>query len=885
VRSSGGAGVTTIDATGLSASVVTCVNGEGPDTVLEGFTITGGIGTLSGAFFHGGGMYNVNSSPTVADCTFSGNTASFGGGMQNDDSSPTVTHCTFSNNNTTSLWGDGGGMYNSSSSPTVTNCTFSGNTATWGGGMDNRGDSSPTVINCILWGDMPGEIYNDPNSVPTVTYSDVQGGYVGTGNINADPLFADARGGDLRLGCLSPCVDAGNNAATGLAGVTLDLDGNPRFVDDAGVSDTGAGAPPIVDMGAYERQDNSGPGGATIYVPGDYGTIQDAIDDACPTDEIIVDPDTYYEAIDFKGKAITVRSSGGADVTTIDATGLSASVVKCVNGEGPDTVLDGFTITGGTGTDFGYGVRGGGGMYNSGADPMVIGCTFSGNSASNSGGGMYNSVSSPTVTQCTFSGNVAAYGGGMLNANSSSPAMTQCTFSGNTADYGGGMYNSESTPTVTHCTFSDNTTAFKGGGMHNEESSPTVIQCTFSGNTADYGGGMVNLQYSSPTVTECTFSGNTADYGGGMYNNINSSPTVTECTFSGNSAGLVGGGMANYGTGQPVVTNCLFSGNGSGQSGGAMINRDTSTATVTHCTFAGNLSTYGGGLDAGGVGTLVNCIFWGNTRSGGSSDETAQIRLGFEPPAIDYCCIQGLDTIGGTGNIGDDPVFMDADGPDDTFGTDDDNLRLAGGSPCVDAGDNAAISPGLTTDLDGNPRISHGMVDMGAYERQDDDGDGVTDEMDNCPDSSNADQQDTDGDEVGDACDDCPDTAAGDPVDADGCSTDDDDGDGVPNDADDCPDTLSCATNIDADGCPIDSDGDGVFDGCPVTPQVLDDDGDGVPNDEDACPNTPEGAAVDASGCPAGCCGASGPVAPLGLAVGLLLLSRFAGYRGVRRRR
>jgi len=373
--------------------------------------------------------------------------------------------------------------------------------------------------------------------------------------------------------------------------------------------------------------------------------------------------------------------------------------------------------------------------------------------------------------------------------------------------------------------------------------------------------------------------------------------------------------MANYGTGQPVVTNCLFTGNGSGQSGGAMINRDTSTPTVTHCTFAGNSSTYGGGLDAGGLGTLVNCIFWGNTRSGGISDETAQIRLGFEPPAIDYCCIQGLDTIVGTGNIGDDPVFMDADGPDDTFGTDDDNLRLAGGSPCIDAGDNAAVPPGLTTDLDGHPRISHGTVDMGAYERQDDDGDGVTDEMDNCPDSSNADQQDTDGDDVGDACDDCPDTpSCATNIDADGCPSDSDgdgvvdgcddcantpscatnidadgcpsdsDGDGVVDGCDDCANTPSCATNIDADGCAIDSDGDGVFDGCPVTPQVLDDDGDGVPNDQDACPDTPAGAAVDASGCPAGCCGASGPVAPLGLAIGMLLLSRFTGYRSTRRR-
>jgi hypothetical protein len=146
---------------------------------------------------------------------------------------------------------------------------------------------------------------------------------------------------------------------------------------------------------------------------------------------------------------------------------------------------------------------------------------------------------------------------------------------------------------------------------------------------------------------------------------------------------------------------------------------------------------------------------------------------------------------------------------------------------------------------------------------------------------------DADGDGVFDAEDDCPGTAAGDPVDADGCSTADDDGDGVLNEQDDCPGTASCAT-VDADGCPTDADGDGdgVIDGC------------------DECPDTPSCAtSIDATGCaidtngdflvdgctPAveegGCCGATGPVAPLALAIGMLLLSRFTGYRSTSRRR
>ena len=101
-----------------------------------------------------------------------------------------------------------------------------------------------------------------------------------------------------------------------------------------------------------------------LHVPGDFPTIQEAIDAAVDGDEVEVHPGTYFEAIDFLGKAIRVYSTDGRDVTIIDAQ-QTGSVVTCGSGEGSDTVLDGFTITGGTGTDlFGTGVLFGGGMLN-----------------------------------------------------------------------------------------------------------------------------------------------------------------------------------------------------------------------------------------------------------------------------------------------------------------------------------------------------------------------------------------------------------------------------------------------------------------------------------------------------------------------------------------
>ncbi len=75
------------------------------------------------------------------------------------------------------------------------------------------------------------------------------------GCIDADPLWINPGPyGDLRLGPGSPCIDAANNTLVPL-GITIDLDGNPRFMDDPATADTGVGPAPIVDMGAFEFGD------------------------------------------------------------------------------------------------------------------------------------------------------------------------------------------------------------------------------------------------------------------------------------------------------------------------------------------------------------------------------------------------------------------------------------------------------------------------------------------------------------------------------------------------------------------------------------------------------------------------------------------------------
>ena len=356
-----------------------------------------------------------------------------------------------------------------------------------------------------------------------------------------------------------------------------------------------------------------------------------------------------------------------------------------VTGSGADesAVLDGFVITGGNANRSGN--TDGGGMINVGtvtvpANPTLVNCSFHGNSANRNGGGIYNELGDPTITDCVFSEN---HGNG-------SPI----------GQGGGGVHNARGSLTLRNCWFGGNTSIGGGAGLYNYNASPTVIDTTFDGNrvvgsgNTHSGGGIRNHSSSDATTINCTFTGNSARYGGGIGNTGNSSPTAVNCIFTRNEANVRGGGFSSW-TGNPTVINCTFIENSA-------------------------VSDSGGLYHSGGSRTTVsNCIFWGNTANssmqiGGSS-------------VVTYSCVQGGRS--GEGNIDMDPLFLDADGPDDLIGTPDDDLRFGRQSPCFDGGDDAALpldsadldgdgdtSERTPLDLIGNPRSYGEWVDMGAYE-------------------------------------------------------------------------------------------------------------------------------------------------------------------------
>ena len=325
------------------------------------------------------------------------------------------------------------------------------------------------------------------------------------------------------------------------------------------------------------------------------------------------------------GKAITLQSSDPSDPDLVAATIIdgrqNGSVITCNNSEGTDTIISGFWITNGSGTEI-RGDKYGGGMYNDNSSPIIENCTFSSNT-SGSGGGMYNDNSSPKITNCTFSSNTSGSGGGMYNDNSS-PKITNCTFSSNTSGNGGGMYNDNSSPTLENCLFTENTTPSLGGGVFNcENSNPTFTSCIFSNNSAGQGGGIGNWN-TSPSVQDCTFNSNSVNIsGGGLWNCENSNPTVENCSFTSNTAGRSGGGMYNEGH-NPTITNCSFSKNKATDHGGAILNVGSS-AIVEYCIFSENESEEGGGVNnMGGSPKFTGCeiTFNTSTYSGGGIRNT-----------------------------------------------------------------------------------------------------------------------------------------------------------------------------------------------------------------------------------------------------------------------
>ncbi|HEY1685795.1 MAG TPA: choice-of-anchor Q domain-containing protein [Tepidisphaeraceae bacterium] len=323
--------------------------------ILDGFTITAGnasgdYGTFAGG---GGGILNTYSNAAIRDCTITGNHASQGGGVQNYYSAPDFVNDIFSANTAVV----GAGIFNDGSgSPDFINNTVSGNTASEdGGAMTNFGGATPVVVNSILWGDTAGngnEVYNDTHSAnsATITYSDVDGGFAGTGNINSDPLFARNPGtngatdaGDLDLQDNSPAINAGSNAA--VADVSTDLVGNSRIIN--GTVDMGAIESTSSALDVATAPPNSVTAGQTFSVVID---IKDADGDIVTTDNsnITIGISTGPNGGAISGTKTVAAQSGVATFTGLSLNKVGTYTLEFTDGSLPDAEVSGISVSAGS---------------------------------------------------------------------------------------------------------------------------------------------------------------------------------------------------------------------------------------------------------------------------------------------------------------------------------------------------------------------------------------------------------------------------------------------------------------------------------------------------------------------------------------------------------
>lgn len=516
----------------------------------------------------GGAIYNWDHSEgEITNCTFVDNIGQWsgGGGVRNLDSSPSITNCTFINNFSDS----GGAMALWNSYSVISNCLMIGNSARWyGGAIYATNAGLPKIINCtitnntanqkgggffadrngfsefknsIMWGNNAPtgkELYLTTGSATTVAYTDVQGGWSGTGNINLNPLFIDPINGDFHLSSGSPCINSGT--ATGAP--SDDIEGNPRPY--------GLG----FDMGAYEWQ--GVPHATILYVDAGasgasdgsswanaFNYPQQAANVAIVGDEIWVAEGTYTR---LPGSATTasvltmldgVAVYGGfyGDETELLQRGDPADYPTVLDGQNTSyhvvvgassARLDGFTMKRGLGNE-GTPHYGGGGLYNAWVNGLIVtNCIFSDNFAIRDGGGIFNYMSqNVTISNCSFFRNKLAlsgekWGGGIADDDSNSKILN-CYFEANESYYGGAIALGNNHNEIKNCIFVNNK-AGVGGAMDNYHSDSYITNCTFSGNSATSRGGGLHVRVltgstPTPNVKNCIFWGNTSTNGSQIY--------------------------------------------------------------------------------------------------------------------------------------------------------------------------------------------------------------------------------------------------------------------------------------------------------------------------------------------------------------------------------
>ncbi len=661
----------------------------------------------------GGALYCAGSSPTIENCTIANNTGDLGGAIYCDTGDPVITNTVIANN--ASLGGRsrcGGLHFEGPSRPQVINCTIAHN---FPGGIFSASWMPPTVVNTIVWGNDDYQILTD-ESVVDVTFSDVEGGYLGEGNMDLDPCFFDPTGAvgveydgasaNWALRDFSPCVNAG----TQLSGLPeTDLVGGARVYGD------------IVDQGAYESRAEVPVMTITPAVTLDAGFVP--LGESSWTSFEIVNTGSA----DLELGSMTVFDADGvfsAHVTSnvqILSAGESVRVEFEFHPTEEKLYLGGIEIRSADGSSRRPGSPSGIRRRITLRGVGVSGTIVPGGPVS----GTWWKANSP----CTVTGDIevpkgqtltiqpgvvvrfagrfgltVGYGATLRAIGAENDKITFTATDEYEGWFGIRFYSSGTDDTLQYCILehakkprdrgADIPDLFGGAvfcGTFGDEwaalytySSPLIDSCLFRNNYARTGGAIACLDDSEAIITNNKFIDNEADYDGGAITLYYANCTIANNVIAHNYA-LVGGGIMNFLSVPAIVNNTIVA------------NRPSAMHLEVTTMFPG----------FGRAAAILNNIIWNN-------EVFVEGQVGPEEYDIRFNDIQGGWE--GEGNIDLDPAFADRANRDY-------HLKSQAGrwssarriwlvddvtSPCIDAGD-------PDSNIGDEPSPNGGRINMGAY--------------------------------------------------------------------------------------------------------------------------------------------------------------------------
>jgi hypothetical protein len=770
-----GAKTTTITNTTVNGNTIYGKGGGIYDAGGATLVFTGGSinSNMSSAGDGGGVNVDGTSKLTISKANIRGNnTDEYGGGIYYASSSATaasITNCTITGNLAKGAWGDGGGIYTSSGTFNLTNSTVAGNYALRNGGGMIRTAGTVNVKNSILWGNTAGNSGPQIYGTPTVTYSDIEGAFTGTGNINSDPSFVsfitpDDRAtsttpkttGNFHIQSGSPVIDLGT--ATGAPSV--DIDGESRPQPLGGAYDMGSDEFVIIPLGSpaldwtgeanfttdgvnpdsartgsnfefrikYTDAENNPPSSIQVWIDqdndGSYASGE-------KYDMTGVDPgDTTYTDGKLYSRTLTLTNAGASNLNLNYRFYASDGTNDAVGAPTANQVV---TVTPALQVPSGYPtIQAAINAASNGETISVSDGTYSENIDYGDKNITIISVNGAAVT--TIQG--AATGTNLPVVTFNSVPLT------NSAVLDGFTINNQATantlsrgiyiaggaaPTIQNCIITGNATSTTdGAGIYITDAAATSVKLknsTVSNNSARGKTGIwvvnSNLDITDTTIEINTATGTSSD-GAGVYME-SGTVNIDRSKIRGNSSARNGGGIyVNADT--ATIKNSDITGNVAATDGGG-VRVNGGTLNIYNSTVAGN---YAGATGGGGArvqtGTLniTNSIIYGNTSSGGAgilrSSGTVSINYS-SYQAISGACTSCANNRG----VGEDPLFVNLQQAGVGAPTTAGNFHLCGGigmpSGCSAASPviNQGIDNGYTPDIDGEAR-PQGAYDMGSDE-------------------------------------------------------------------------------------------------------------------------------------------------------------------------